>query len=77
MIVFAAAASMWLVCKDAFGLCCTVTLTHTPLVAAADYSKAPDIYYSSMNARLVISGIRDEVRQVADGYLLGKLQSGA
>jgi hypothetical protein len=38
----------------------------------ADYSQAPDIYYSSMDARLVVSGIRDEVRQVADGYLLGE-----
>jgi hypothetical protein len=25
-----------------------------------------------MNARMVINGIRDEVRQVADGYLLGE-----
>jgi hypothetical protein len=39
---------------------------------AADYSQAPDIYYSSMDARMVINGIRDEVRQVADGYLLGE-----
>lgn len=38
----------------------------------ADYSQAPDIYYSPMDARMVVNGIRDEVRQVADGYLLGE-----
>jgi hypothetical protein len=42
----------------------------------ADYSQAPDIYYSSMDARLIVSGIRDEVRQVADGYLLGEYKNG-
>ncbi|WIA28589.1 hypothetical protein OEZ86_011129 [Tetradesmus obliquus] len=42
-------------------------------VWAFDYSQAPDIYYSPMDARMVVNGIRDEVRQVADGYLLGRM----